>query len=235
MRRALMQELSQLPRRMGGRTGVLIYAFAMLALGILLPWHLSFDFLDAMVLLAYACLPALLVAPVVAESFAGDRERAQIPATSEERRRSMYAKVAAGALYGWISALVALVLGIATVNLSFTRWILPPALLAIDLALMSLAVSVSAASIAAAVSIRARSAKHAKRTLRQGFLLLLVLVVYYSRFMPVEWKRRVTVPEALPGFTEFVVVVSVVLLGLSAALIKLALNRGEDTEIRLNL
>ena len=49
MRRAIVQELSQLPRRMGGRTGVLIYAFAMLALGILLPWHLSFDFLDAMV------------------------------------------------------------------------------------------------------------------------------------------------------------------------------------------
>ena len=235
MGRAIMQELSQLPRRMGGRTGVLIYAFALLALGILLPWHLSFDFLDAMVLLAYACLPALLVAPVMAESFAGDRERGQILATSEERRRSMYAKVAAGTLYGWISALLALVLGIATVSLWFTRWILPPALLAIDLALMSLAVSVSAAIVAAAVSIRARSAKHAKRTLRQGFLLLLVLVVYYSRFMPVEWKRRVTVPDALQGFTEFIVVISVALLGLSGGLLKLALTRADDTEIRLNL
>jgi hypothetical protein len=235
MRRAIMQELSQLPRRMGGRTGVLIYAFGLLALGILLPWHLSFDFLHAMVLLAYACLPALLVAPVVAESFAGDGERAPIPATLEERRRSMYAKVAAGALYGWTSALVALVLGIATANLSFTRWILPPALLAIDLALMSMAVSVAAAGVAAAVSVRARSAKHAKRTLRQGFLLLLVLVVYYSRFMPVEWKRRVTVPEALSGFTEFTVVISVALLGLSGGLLKLALTRADDTEIRLNL
>jgi hypothetical protein len=37
MRRAIMHEVSQLPRRMGGRTGVLIYAFALLALGILLP------------------------------------------------------------------------------------------------------------------------------------------------------------------------------------------------------
>ena len=82
MRRAIVQELGQLPRRMGGMTGVLIYAFAMLALGILLPWYLSFDFLDAMVLLAYACLPALLVAPVVAESFAGDRERAIAPQRS---------------------------------------------------------------------------------------------------------------------------------------------------------
>src|SRR5258706_15549935 len=121
MRRAILQELSQLPRRMGGMTGVLIYGFALVALGILLPWRLGFDFLDAMILLAYACLPALLVAPVVAESFAGDRERAHIPATYEERRQSLYAKVAAGALYGWISALLALVIGIVTVNLSLTR------------------------------------------------------------------------------------------------------------------
>jgi len=235
MRRAIMQELSQLPRRMGGTTGVLIYAFAMLALGILLPWHLGFDFLDAMVLLAYACLPALLVAPVVAESFAGDRERAQITATLQERRRLMYAKVAAGALYGWISALLVMIMGLTTVCLWFARWILPPALLAIDLALMSLAVSVSASSISASISVKARSAKHAKRTLRQGFLLLLVLVVYYSRFMPVEWKRHVEVPGALSGFTEFIVVISVTLLGLSGGLLKLALNRAEDTEIRLDI
>src|SRR5260221_7202324 len=100
MRRAIMQELSQLPRRMGGTTGVTIYAFALMALGILLPWHLSFDFLDAMILLAYACLPALLVAPVVAESLASDR--AQIPTTVEERRRYLFLSVSAGAVVGCV-------------------------------------------------------------------------------------------------------------------------------------
>jgi len=235
MRRAILRELNQLPRRMGGTTGVLICAFALLALGILLPWRLGFDFLDAMVLLAYTFLPALLIAPVVAESFAGDREHAQVPATSEGRRQSIYAKVAASALYGWSSALLALVLGIATVNISAEPWILPPPLLAIDLALISLSVSVFTASIAAAVSIRARSAKYAKRTLRQGFLLLLVLLIYSSRFMPAEWKRHLRVPGAVSGFTEFVIVIAVTLLGLSGGLLKIALNRAEDTEIRLDI
>jgi len=235
MRRAIMQEITRLPRRMGGTTGVSIYAFALMALGILLPWRLSFDFLDAMILLAYACLPALLVAPVVAESFAGERERAHIPATLEERRQLLHAKVTAGVLYGWSSALLALVMGLVTVNLSFTRWILPPTLLAIDLALMSLAVAICAASLSAAVSVKARNAKYAKRTLRQGFLLLLVLVVYYSRLMPVEWRRCVSVPGDLPGFTGFIVLISLALFGLSAGLIQLALKRGEDSEIRLNL
>jgi tryptophan-rich sensory protein len=230
-----MQELSQLPRRMGGMTGVLIYAFALVALGVLLPWYLSFDFLDAMIPLAYACLPALLVAPVVAESFAGDGERAQLSETPEGRRRLLYAKVLAGAIYGWISALLALVMGLTTVSLSLMRPIFPPPLLAFDLVVMSLAVSVSAAGISAAVSVKARSAKYAKRSLRQGFLLLLVLAIYCSRFMPVEWKHRVIVPGTLPGFTEFIVVTSLALVVLSAGLIKLALSRGEDTEIRLNL
>src|SRR5579859_880258 len=235
MRRVIMQEITRLPRRMGGTTGVSIYAFALMALGILLPWRLSFDFLDAMILLAYACLPALLVAPVVAESFAGERERAHIPATLEERRQLLHAKVTAGVLYGWSSALLALVMGLVTVNLSFTGWILPPTLLAIDLALMSLAVAICAASLSAAVSVKARNAKYAKRTLRQGFLLLLVLVVYYSRLMPVEWRRCVSVPGDLPGFTGFIVLISLALFGLSAGLIQLALKRGEDSEIRLNL
>ncbi len=235
MRRAIAQEFSQLPRRMGGTAGVSMYAFALLALGVLLPWHLSFDFLDVTVLSAYACLPALLVAPVVAESFAGDRERSQVPASVEELRQWLYAKVAAGALYGWISGVLAIVFGIATVSLSFARRIWPPAVLAIDLALMCLAVSIFTACISSAVSIRARTAKYAKRTLRQGFLLLLVIVIYYSRFMPVEWKRHVVIPGAVSGFTEFVAVVSIVLLGLSGGLLKLAFSRADDTEIRLNI
>ena len=46
---------------------------------------------------------------------------------------------------------------------------------------------------------------------------------------------HVTVPGAVPGFTEFVVVISVTLLGLSGGLLKLALTRAEDTEIRLDI
>jgi hypothetical protein len=45
----------------------------------------------------------------------------------------------------------------------------------------------------------------------------------------------VEVPGALSGFTEFIVVISVTLLGLSSGLLKLALNRAEDTEIRLDI
>jgi len=67
---------------------------------------------------AYACLPALLVAPVVAESFAGTVSARKVPATLEERRRSMYAKVAAGALLWLDSALLAMIMGLTIVCLS---------------------------------------------------------------------------------------------------------------------
>jgi len=106
---------------------------------------------------------------------------------------------------------------------------------AVDLLLLSLAVSVFAASAAAAVSVTARSAKQAKRTLRQALLLLLVILIYYLRMTPGAWKERFAIPADISGFTKFVLVVSVLLVGLSGGLLKLAWNRSEDTEIRLKI
>jgi hypothetical protein len=228
----MLRELQQLPRRMGGPAGVPVYALAVLALGILMPWRLGLDFIDASVLLAYAGLPLLLVAPVVAESLAGDRGPA--PTSATERRQMLYGKVAAGVMYGWISAVLILVMGIITAGVAFGHPILPPTVVSIDLLLLSLTISIFGASVSAAVSMGARSVKHAKRTLRQGFLLLLVTAVYYARLSG-EWKQRLAIPPGVSGFTEFAAVASVVLLSLSGGLLRIAWNRSEDTEIRLNI
>jgi hypothetical protein len=235
MRETVIWELGQVPRRMGGASGILIYAMALLALGVLMPWYLGFGFLDVTVMLAYAGLSVLLAGPVVAESVAGERERSTAPTNAGERRRLLHARVIAGALCGWSFSLLILLMGVTTVSLSAKHAVLPPALVSLDLAVISLTLSLATASTAAAISARASSAKHAKRSLRQGFLLLLVIAIYYSRFMPRVWKERATIPAAASGLTEFVVVVSVVLVGLSTALLKLAVSRLEDTEIRLNI
>jgi hypothetical protein len=50
-----------------------------------------------------------------------------------------------------------------------------------------------------------------------------------------EWKQRLAIPPGVSGFTEFAAVASVVLLSLSGGLLRIAWNRSEDTEIRLNI
>ncbi|HKW96375.1 MAG TPA: hypothetical protein VJN43_01530 [Bryobacteraceae bacterium] len=235
MRRMLVRELWQLPRCMGGAAGGLMYVLAIAAAGVFAPWYLGLDFFDIHVLLACACLSVLVAGPVMAESVAGDRERAAQSASAEDHKNLLRAQLGAAALCGWIFTLIILALAITTVRFAFGRLIAPPAQILIDLAAISLAVSLCAASLSAAVSSRAKSAKHAKGNLRQGFLLVLVLVIYYARFMPQEWKEYLTFPITVSGFTGFIAVSCVLLVALSAGLVRLALARLQDTEIRLNL
>jgi hypothetical protein len=234
MAESILWELTKLRRHMGGTKGVLFYVFGVLLLGILAPWYLGFDFVDVPVLLTYACLSLLLVPPVVAESVAGEGERALRPAEPSRRREWLLAKVGAGALYGWISTIFILALAIASLRLALGRFLPPPALLAAGLALLSLAVSLFAAAVAAAVAMGARGAKHAKRNLRQGLLLLLVILIYLSRLSGSR-QRRLALPTTGAGFVEFAVVTSIGLAGVSLGLLRLALTRSEPEEIHLNI
>lgn len=235
MQRMLVRELWQLPRRMGGAAGVLMYVLAIAAAGLFAPWYLGLDFLDIHILLACACLSVLVAGPVMAESVAGDRERAALPSSTQDYKTLLRAQLGAAALCGWIFALIILALAITTMRFAFGRLIGPPAAILIDVAAISLAVSLFAASLSAAVSSGAKSAKHARGNLRQGFLLVLVLVIYYARFMPQNWKEYLSFPITVSGFTGFIAVSCVLFVALSAGFMKLALARLEDTEIRLNL
>ena len=232
MHESILWELTKLRRHMGGTAGMAIYLMGVVLLGIIAPLYFGFAFLEVRVLLLYAFLPLLLAPPVVAESVAGERELK--PDTSAQRREWLYGKIGAGAVYGWLSVVVILVLAIVSLRVSLGSFLDLPMLFVAGLALVSLASALFAASLAATVSMGARSAKAAKRTMRQGLLLLLIVLLYLSR-QPWAWMRRLAVPETGPAFLEFSVVISVVLVGFSAGLAKLALRSVESTEIRLNL
>lgn len=230
----ILWELTKLHRHMGGTAGVVLYVVGVVVLGVLAPWYLGFDFVNLPILLTYACLPLLLVTPVLAESVAGESERSLKPAEAVQRRAWLSGKVGAGALYGWISTMFILALAIASLRLAMGRFLPPPPSLAVGLVLVSLASSFFAGSLAAAVAMGARSARDAKRTIRQGLLLLLVLLIYFSRLSG-SWKRRFAIPATGAGFLEFAFVVSVGLAGASLILLRVALNRSEPSEIRLNI
>jgi len=232
MGESILWELTKLRRHMGGTAGVSLYGLGAVVLGIVAPLYFGFALIEVRVLLMYACLPLLLAPPVVAESVAGERQLK--PETSAQRREWLNGKIGAGAVYGWVSVVV--ILGLALVSLRASLGTFPdlPLLFVAGLALVSLASSLFAASLAAAVAMGARSAKAAKRTMRQGLLLLLIVLLYLSR-QPWAWTRRLAVPESGPGFLELSLVISVVLVGFSAGLAKLAMHSVESTEIRLNL
>lgn len=232
MHESILWELTKLRRHMGGTAGEAIYLMGVALLGIVAPLYFGFAFFEARVLLMYAFLPLLFTPPVVAESVASERELK--PTGPVQRRDWLYGKIGAGAVYGWLSVVITLVLAIVSLRASLGRFVDLPLLFAVGLGLVSLASALFAASLAAAVAMGARNAKAAKRTMRQGLLLLVIVLLYLSR-QPWAWIRRLTVPETGPGFLEFAVVISVVLVGFSIGFTRLAWHSAESTEIRLNL
>ncbi len=229
---SVVWELTKLQRHMGGTAGVTLYVLGILVLGVLAPLYFGFALVSARVLLLYTFLPVLFAPPVVAESVGGEKELK--PENPAQRREWLYGKVGAGVIYGWVSVGLIFALAGISMRLSEGRFFLMPMQFVAGLVLVSLAASFLAASLAAAVAIGARSTKAAKRTMRQGLLLLVIILVYLSR-QPWAWTRRLAVPESGPRFLEFALVISVVLTALAVGLARLALHSAEPAEIRLNL
>jgi hypothetical protein len=234
---AIASELAALPRRLGGSRGMLVWAFGVAVMGLLLPWQLGYDFVDIQVLLAYAMMVLLFVAPVVADSFAGEPERNIVPDDPAIRRDLLLGRVAAGVLYGWGSTMLMLALAFVTVNLRLRPAILllPPATISLSLAVLTLLLAIFAASLAAAIAVRARDARSAKRSLRQGFLLLLVALILYLRGAPSSWRAAMGGLMTPDGMVRFTAYAAVTLLPVSAGLLRLAFTGWDRTEIRLDI
>ncbi len=231
---SVVWELTRLRRYLGGTTGVAVYVLGVLALGIVAPLYLRFAFVELPALLVYACLPWLFVPPVMAESLASDSERELRPSAAAQRREWLYGKVGAAAVYGCASAVLILVLALLSLRVFTGRSLIPPVPFAFGLLLISASSALLAASFAAALSTGARSARSVKRAMRQGLLLLVVILLFVSR-QPWSWKRRFALPETGQGFLEFALVVSVVFAAVSAALVRVVLHATEPVELRLNL
>jgi len=158
----------------------LVLLLIVVAFGILVPWYKGFTFLDPRMIVAYACLALLFVAPASAEAFATREESA--PAASALHK--IFRVVA----YGWCMTLLIIVSAFVTINL--TKWqgsiLTPPAEVCAAALLFSLTASVVVAAFSAVLA-RHLSAGLVKMVLRLSFLLVLLAFAFSSR-MPDAWQ-----------------------------------------------
>jgi hypothetical protein len=156
-----------------------VILFTVLAFGILVPWYKGFTFLDPRILLAYALLALLFVAPASAESAAAH-------AQSTEGVLSRTGLVVA---YGWGVSVLILITGLVTVNLANWRGALiaPSAAFLSAVLVFSLTASFAVA-ILSGVLARRFSATGIKTILRFGFLGLLLTMALSPRLLPERWQ-----------------------------------------------
>jgi hypothetical protein len=184
MKAELAEEASNLRARLGFRGAgwirvLLVYLLVITVFGVFLPWKKGRDFLDSVILGAYACLGVVFAAPAAAAEF--DR----FPTVREALSR-----VTISVLYGQALAAAVLLLGIATVYLSRGGAIVVgPDLRALaECAALGLTLSWAISTATVWISLRT-SPRLAKAMVRLLFLGLLAAFYFRSGWLPaVAWR-----------------------------------------------
>jgi heme/copper-type cytochrome/quinol oxidase subunit 3 len=208
----MLREAKRLVLRMcGSKRGVLLNILAVLFVSWGLPWFLGVQFLRAMVLIPLASLSVFLVGDSVVDSFGGTFSGAGFAAT-----------VSACVFVGWSCGLAIVTGGIAALNAMLWTGapMLPPAVILIDAAVVSLASSVLVAGAALTVCRKFNSANSARLVLKLVMLTVVLGLLYGCNKAQAEGLLIPTTER----ITRLSLFGSIFFLANGAALIALASN-----------
>jgi ABC-2 type transport system permease protein len=164
-------------------------------LGILLPWRMGPErFFQPSQLLIYSFFAAVAVTAVIADSFAGERERHTLETLLASRlsdRAILFGKVAASMAYGWVLVVLIVIAGVITVNAVYWQGSVLFFHDSVSLLILLLGPPLVAGAIATAgvlVSLHAATVRHAQQTLTVGFMIVFLGTIFGASALPEPWK-----------------------------------------------
>ena len=222
----------------GGLIATVIIPLGML--GVYAPWQSGADWLRSALLPAiWSWLPLLLVGALVADSFAGERERKTLETLLASRlsdRAILFGKMAALVGYGWGLTLGALVLGTITVNVSDPReaWQWPSLNTVAVIVVLGLLTSLLAAAGGVLISLRASSVRQAAQINSLALLFLMLGVFSGAKLMPASWRVSLGLAFAPPNLIRTEVLIAAVILLVDLALMIAAAARFQRARLILD-
>jgi ABC-2 type transport system permease protein len=144
-------------------------------------------------IMVWGWMPFLWVSGVVADLFAGERERHTLEALLATRLSNhsiLFGKLLAALTYGFTLTWIIMLASLVTVNIGFGRGglLLYPLDLTLGALVFSVLISGLSASIGVLVSLRAGSVRQAQQMMSAG-MLVLFLPVMLMQFIPDGWKE----------------------------------------------
>lgn len=213
------------------KSGLLSQLVVLGVLGVFLPMQTGSRWLENPALAAsWLWLPVSLTMNLVADAFAGERERHTFDTLLASRlsdRAISLGKIAAAVLYGFSMTLLALLLAAVTINLSApngTFQFYPLPIFAAAMAVVLLANTLMAA-LGVLVSLRAQTARQAYQTLSIGLLVLFVGPLLVFQALPAALKQSLAAAMASWNSTQLLAGVILLLACIDAGLIAAALAR----------
>jgi ABC-2 type transport system permease protein len=182
------KELTETILMTGGRSRLGLL-FSLVVFGVLVPLQIGPPWIESPIALMYwAWVPLYMTNGVVADSFAGERERHTLEtllATRLPDSAILYGKIAAGVIFGWGLTLANVLAGLITINLVYghERTIMYHPLYALSIMIVSLTMSVLAAAIGVLISLRASSVRQASQVFGVAITVLFFAPIIIFQFI----------------------------------------------------
>lgn len=222
-----------LGRRGGWRAGLLpMLVFPVLLMGIVIPAQAGLEWVKWIGMVSVGFwLPQLLVLSVVADSFAGERERHTLEtllATRLSDQSILLGKLAAAVSYACVSSLISAVVSLITVNsleLAAGRPLVCfSAEMIVAMGVFAVLTSGLAAGLGILVSLRSPTVRQAQQTLSMATLFITIGLSILVGATPQSWIQAIAhgIQAAGPILVALVSVGLLILLDLGLVLIALA-------------
>lgn len=193
--------------------------------GVFFPAQMGSEWLTNPIgILTWSWLPLFLVMGVVADSFAGERERHTLETLLASRlpdRAILLGKISAAVLYGWSIAVLTILLGAVTVNvMHFNGQILfYPLVTFFGAVLLSFLAALLISSIGVLVSLSSSTTRQAYQKMSMAFLVFWLLPTLLLQFLPAsvigplfQSLSRLNWTQVAAGVIIFLVAANVLML-----------------------
>ncbi len=213
------------------RSGLTNIMITLGIIGILFPLQWGVEWVRSPIgLVSVIWLPLFMAMGVIANSFAGERERNTLETLLASRlsdQAILFGKMTSAVTYSVTLGLLGLLLGAATVNMQFPgAGFYPPALFLGALG-FSLLASLLISGLGVLISLRAENVRQAYQRMSLGFLVLWLPLILGPQFLPESakaqvnaWLMGLNLSQLLIGFTVLIVAADLILIGLAMSRFK---------------
>ena len=188
--------------------------------------------------MVWGWMPFLWVSGIVADLFAGERERHTLEALLATRlsdQAILFGKLLAAMAYGFILTWTIMLVSLVTINISYGRngLVFYPLQMTLAAFVFSILISGLSASIGVLVSLRAGSARQAQQMMSAG-MLILFLPFMLIQFIPRGWIRSFgnLIESVAP--VQAAITIAMVLVLIETILILIALRLFQRSKLILD-
>jgi ABC-2 type transport system permease protein len=224
----------------GGGRGKMMPVILLLIYGVFIPLRAGRAWVDSYQAFAFGLVIAVfMVLSVVADSFAGERERHTLETLLASRlsdRAILIGKIAAVVLYGWGLTIASLIAGLIAVNLSagHGHLLLYPTGRAIAIVVVTFLFSVLSTGIGVLVSLRASTVRQAQQTLSIGWLAIFFLAIFGVELLSSSTRARLEHRLNTMNLTTAVLLIIAVLIVLDAVILGINAVRFQRSRLILD-